>query len=259
MLGKLTKYEFKYMARIFPLLYVALVVVAAASKLFFVFSDRYQWLDIMNGFSIFAFVILLMATMVLPTIMLVMRFYKSMVGDEGYLTFTLPVAPYEILLSKLINAALWTVFGFIAIIASISIFFTGVPDLWKDITEQFEAFGNYKLDLTILIVELIITAFFAMIAGFCHLYAAMSVGQTAGKYKIGMSVGAYFGIYFVLQILQSLLLMLLTKLQQALLPGELSLSGISVLIGIYGLYYVIISVVLFFISSSALTKRLNLE
>ena len=44
-------------------------------------------------------------------------YYKTLVTDEAYLTFTLPVRASDILLSKLINAVLWTVVGTVATLA----------------------------------------------------------------------------------------------------------------------------------------------
>ena len=42
------------------------------------------------------------------TIIIIRRFYKNVFGREGYLTWTLPVTPHQILLSKLLSAFVWT-------------------------------------------------------------------------------------------------------------------------------------------------------
>lgn len=41
-------------------------------------------------------------------LLLLNRFYTNKFTDEGYLTFTLPVSSHQILLSSLVNLALWT-------------------------------------------------------------------------------------------------------------------------------------------------------
>ena len=51
-------------------------------------------------------------------------FYRSLVSDEGYLTFTLPVKAWQILLSKLLNALIWSTIVGAAVMASVSVLFT---------------------------------------------------------------------------------------------------------------------------------------
>ena len=41
-------------------------------------------------------------------IVVIQRFYKSLLGDEGYLMFTIPVKAWQNILNKLLVSMLWT-------------------------------------------------------------------------------------------------------------------------------------------------------
>lgn len=266
MLGKLTKYEFKYMSRIFPLLYIVLIAMAAISRLLFYFADRYEYIDIASGFSVFALILLFMAVLSLPAIFVVVRFYKSMIGDEGYLTFTLPVKPKDILLSKLINAVAFSIFSLIAAIIAAVILLAGAADFSYIAvvirTLINNIFSNCPIDFIILIFEVLVCALFYVVSLFCHLYVSMSVGQIAGKHKIISSIAAYFGLGMLLQAFSSTVIVLVERLWRFDIANSdinMVVSSITATLGVYSLYYVIISVLLFMLSSYLLTKKLNLE
>lgn len=92
MLGKLTKYEFKATCRFFLPLYGALLLLAAMSRLS-QWIMTYNEIGLLHYFSnIFTLVYVLVAVAIfaLTLIVMIQRFYKNLLGDEGYLMFTLP-------------------------------------------------------------------------------------------------------------------------------------------------------------------------
>lgn len=60
-----------------------------------------------------------------------MRFYKHFFTDEGYLTFTLPVSRKKLLLSKTLNALIWTTAEVLLIATAIGIYLLISPPLEK--------------------------------------------------------------------------------------------------------------------------------
>lgn len=87
-------------------------------------------LDVKSDATLFASITLITAPLqVFSTIFLVVyipiiwfllvnRFYKHHFCDEGYLTFTLPASTHKILLSNLLNTALWLILSFVVIAIS---------------------------------------------------------------------------------------------------------------------------------------------
>ena len=106
MLGKLFKYEMKATSRIFLPVYIAVVLFAALGRLVTgidLFSNELSWL---SGIFMGTYVLVIVATAVLTYIVVIQRFYKNLLTDEGYLMFTLPVKPSRLILSKLFSAML---------------------------------------------------------------------------------------------------------------------------------------------------------
>lgn len=112
MLEKLIKYEYKATARIFIPIYIALLLVAVINRVF-----RIGNIDVAWGISTLALVGLFIALGVLTIIVIVQRFNKNLLGDEGYLMFTLPVKSEQLIVSKLIISIVWTIIsGIVAFI-----------------------------------------------------------------------------------------------------------------------------------------------
>ena len=109
MLGKLMKYDFRCMIRKFGPLWLGLIALAAVNG----FTVGHV-LDNgnMEGFMKFLFgvvpIILLFALWIATGVLMIMfvceRFYKGLLGDEGYLMFTLPATTKQHIGSKLIVA-----------------------------------------------------------------------------------------------------------------------------------------------------------
>ena len=121
MLRKLTKHEFKATARYMLPLYLVLLVLTVLNRIMLN-------LDIYNGILSFVsntmmvfYIVSIVTVAIVTLIIMIGRFYKNLVTDEGYLTFTLPVKVTEIVNSKIIIAVLWTIISAILILASILI------------------------------------------------------------------------------------------------------------------------------------------
>ena len=100
MLAKLLKYDFKAMFKIFLPLWGVLLVVSGVNRLI-----SGSPLAEGGGMGIFTsllgvmYVLLIMAVMVVTTVIIIARFYQGLLKDEGYLMFTIPVKPWQLLAS----------------------------------------------------------------------------------------------------------------------------------------------------------------
>ena len=68
----------------------------------------------------------LAAALTVIAVLIFVKFYKSMVTDEAYLTFTLPVSTGRLIGAKFLSAALWTVIGAAAVFAAWIIILSGI-------------------------------------------------------------------------------------------------------------------------------------
>ena len=208
MLGKLIKHEFRATGRLMAPLFGALLLLALvvrANDLVFQHVESYSaFLNVLNTLLIIAYVLALLGVMVFSTVLMIKRFHQNFLTDEGYLMFTLPTSVHSLLWSKLITAALFFIFTFLAEALSVAIvvwrgglareMFTGFADLFRAMDSYYMANGlAFALEmLALLFVSLLVT---------CLLfYAPMSIGYSFANHKGLLSVVFYFVIQAVLQI-----------------------------------------------------------
>ena len=212
MTGKLMKYEIKSSMKLMAVIWAALI---AASLLFSLslqvltdiaverpgggISFAIGIFEFITGLMYFAvFVALIVATLVI----VIMRFYKGLLGDEGYLMHTLPVKPWQLITSKGIIAALIVMISVLVAFLSILVL-AGVSGL-ETIPEMFGALGaiwEEEPRMVLVIVEAIILLVLSVLKSVYQIYAALAIGQLANKHRILLSLGAYIGISMIMSIL----------------------------------------------------------
>lgn len=90
MLSKLIKHEFRALSRFLLPIHILLLVACLIGRFMF---QAMAMMDLPNVILIVSFVFLISIWIVVPcatSILIVVRYYKSLYTDEGYLTLTLP-------------------------------------------------------------------------------------------------------------------------------------------------------------------------
>ena len=120
MLRKLLKHEFRATGRIMLPMYLILLVTAVGSN----FAGRRMMgsqsniLNVLAVLIVMAFGFAIAGVFVMAFVLMIQRFYKNLLQDEGYLMFTLPVSVHQHIWSKLIVSAVWFAATVLAIIAA---------------------------------------------------------------------------------------------------------------------------------------------
>lgn len=110
MLKQLLKYEFKATKSLYFGLYLALALLSVVLGVTFrqehalAHSTSFQNLEVI---LMIVYVSVILAVAVLCFVSTVQRFYKNLLGREGYLMHTLPVTETQLILSKLITSMVW--------------------------------------------------------------------------------------------------------------------------------------------------------
>ena len=110
MLKQLLKYEFKATKRLYFGLYLALALLSVVLGV--TFRQENAWVDNTNFGRLEVILMVLylsviFAIAVLCFVSTVQRFYKNLLGREGYLMHTLPVTETQLILSKLLTSMVW--------------------------------------------------------------------------------------------------------------------------------------------------------
>lgn len=288
MLKKLMKHEFRATRRFFLPAYVIFAVLLVVERLSLLAMPAVEKSDGILGAMVGVTMTLITAITVIglivlmaaPVIYNIIRFYRNMLGDEGYLTFTLPVSTGQLIGSKLLTAVVWEILTGIVVIlcggaflATLDVqstreFFEMAGKVWNEV---WCAVGGWTI---VLVVVILFAMFSQLFVQMLTLYTSMSIGQCAGKHRLLASAGCYVGINcitsWLLQIPMSILTVAMGNEQlidwlDQILTEALNTSNyvffsqimvVILLIAILG--NALLGTVHYFLSRYFLTKKLNL-
>lgn len=257
MLGKLLKYDFRAMWKQFSIIWPAALVIALINRFTLPFNTKGGLVannELVAVITMSVFVGVLCAMFVVAMVFVLTRFYKGLLGDEGYLMHTLPVQTWQLILSKLICALAVTILNVVvsmlAMVLMMPIDWTDLFDviMWQRLVQGLAQ----QPDAILYLVEFFLMVIMAMALMIVVVYLSMAIGHLFHRRRIFMSVVAFFAIDIVGNIV-------LTLLANTGLAYEITTLGghLSFWIGIVLL--AIPAVVLFLATSYILKNRLNLE
>lgn len=275
MLGKLIKHEFKGSGRTmvpFILMCLGLSVLAGLSIRGMENLQDYGWFTVLFGIVIFLFVVGLMAVCIMALVVCIERFRKNLLGDEGYLMFTLPVSVDEHIFSKLIVSAVWFAATWVVCMLAVTLmlatnfdkievnwtdFSFAMKQMWAELTK----FG--LLHILGYILEMLVLAFASCCVACLQFYSAMAIGYSFSNHKVLLSVVFFLVINVVLSILQPLLMavtgnagvidFMIESVENMSAPVTVHM----ILLGTF-LYMLILFVILYFPTRLLLKHKLNL-
>ena len=151
MFGKLLKYDFRSMLKQFAFIWPAALVLALVNRFTvnsFVTSAS-GLRQTVSGVAMLVYVGIMIAMFVVTIIFVIQRFFRGLLGDEGYLMHTLPVRPWELIGSKLLCAVVTTLLSIVVAILSILLI---MPISWINILDMFKGFSylfsHWNMELT---------------------------------------------------------------------------------------------------------------
>ncbi len=257
----MVKHEFRASYRSLLPLFAGLIVMAALARLSIWLIDKTEFVlvQIFGGFFIGIFVLACIASIVLTMILMMVRFAKSVHGDEGYLTNTLPVNTSTIILSRLLVSFVALLTAYVAVFLGYKVCTLGIDGV-RDFEKTFVSlFQQADKETVWTLLQFAATLLVGMIATILQIFAAISIGHSFPNKKAGFSVLFYFVLYFAAQSVSTVGLIILSLvLQNGLTDLEafnnfpaimmlFSLGANALMIGVY-----------YFLTWIMMKKRLNL-
>ncbi|MGN0144259.1 MAG: ABC transporter permease [Clostridium sp.] len=269
MLVKLMKYEFKATGRILIPLYAALLGFALINRILFsgsldeTISKTFGTLgSIANFISVFAYGCTMAAVFVVTFFVIVQRFYKNILGDEGYLMNTLPVKPSLNIINKILVSLIWTIVScFIAFLSILILFATikNITEIISNILPAFrEIYNNYGGFPYLILFELFILGLIEVTKSITMIYASMSIGHLFNKSKILWSFASFIALNIIANIINSIFMFICPTLHLSVFISP-SQGAVAVLFLIVILVNLIYFSLYFFITNYILKNKLNLE
>ena len=205
MLGKLLKYDLKWIYKVIVVFYLLSIIFSVIGRLLSsiensaIFSVLAQ---IAKGFAI-----AMMANSLLNCLIrLWVRFMRNGYKDESYLTHTLPVEKKSIYLAKTLSAIITIFTTTIVIMISLFICYYSEAniEIIKSVLEL--AAGTYNTSVINLLLIIGITIFveimFIVLVG----YAGIVLGHKSSKNRIIKSIIIAFGLYMISQFITLILI-----------------------------------------------------
>ena len=263
MLSKLVKYDIKSLIRVFIPVWIVAPVIAvmlsatihllsvADGPLMNVFSEYIG--PILLGILAVLFVAVIVGMMIMTLILVIRRFWNGLLKEEGYLAFTLPVEVWQLIVSKVIVAAIVNLISGLIAALSCLILFLGISK---------EIFYSMGYTFSVLIVLGILFLIVTSICGTYMLYASMSLGQLMEDHRVAGSFLAYIGLNMAVSTITNIGTMIVTNI----LPDNLvniTACNAGLIITLYMLIMLVINgiqlAVYHVITEYVLTNKLNLE
>ncbi len=268
MLIKLMKHEFRATGRIMLPLYLVLLATAVGANISTrgLLETHYWFLNLLGGLLVMAFSFAIFGVCLMSVVVMVQRFGKNLLGDEGYVMLTLPASIHQQLWSKLIVSAVWFALTLVAVgvaglvmaydVGLVSQFFRALSELFRDITLELGLNG------AALAGELLLLCFMGCCALCLQFYAALAAGHGFANHKGLWSVVFFFGIQFAVQMLAAAALQILDMTGILHMLPDWSVEG---MVGMHLVMWTMIVAVVIYgaifygITAYCLKKHLNLE
>lgn len=269
MFGKLIKYEWKGAARVCLPLYGLLLITALMTRISMNLRPDEQE-GLLHNLGILYQVIsstlyggLITASFIITAVILIQRFFKNLLGDEGYLMFTLPVSIGKHILSKTIVALIMCILCcIITVLSAFLLAFEPYMLTW------FGEFFNMLMqeisgELLLCFLSLCIAGLIFLASYILRVYFCIAVGHMAKRHRMLGAAGTYVGISILLNALLvcfastigSPLGFALNTFFENLQP---TMAFTLLMLGI-ALIYGIACTIYFFATRYILSTRLNLE
>lgn len=283
MLGKLMKYDLRSGIRTFSLIWIGLAALAAINGLTLrIAFDG----DIQSELANFIITVLPMVLLValyvamgiFMLVFIINRFYKGLLGDEGYLMFTLPVSVSEHIGSKLLTSMIFQIGSFaVAVLSGGLLFAVLTPPNFSDVAQAFQEAGRYLRVNPLpagtgwVVAEFIVYTLIAAAVSILQIYTAISIGHLAKKNRGWFALLAYVGISIAFSIIMNGCMSLLQSdaFPNVLLNWEFCLDdtgwhvqGVGTMASTIGIgigLELLKGTGFFFATRAILSKRLNLE
>lgn len=270
MLSNLVKHELRSTQRIFLPLFGVVLALSLCVSLFVNtnISDSNVVLSTLFGIISFSYGLGLFSLFVVILVLMIQRFRTNLLGDEGYVMFTLPVSTHHLILSKFFVSLLWLICA-IGVVCLSGLIVTFDMNFFQELVHiiQYgwqELTSVYGINAPIFLTELVFLFLLGYLAICLEFYASMSIGHSFDRRKMLYSVLIFFGIQFLLNFLSSFLMSsdffpslfgVLEINDFADIPPQI----IYKILGFFNVINLLYCSLFYFCTHYFLNKRLNLE
>lgn len=272
MLSKLIGYEWKATRRIYLPAFLAIAVLSVLNAITLTLYDSGKGFGTPGMILLMLYIFAMFAIWVLAFGYMIVRFNRNLLGDEGYLMFTLPAKPSELIASKAIMSTIWMILT--AFVCAVSLFLIVTPLMiagnggwiyfWRNLqlTNAWNELVNVMgFNLVTIPLELLVLGVIGTFASCLHFYSCLSLGALANRHRLAWAFGAYVAFGVVQNILSALVMYILDRLSfldnfaYSLTPN----GQVNAVLILFIVWYIIWAIINFAITNYVLSRHLNLQ
>ena len=219
--------------------------------------------------------IAIIASAFVTLLLICYHFYRSFLGDEGYLTFTLPVSTSKLIWSKLLTGMIWTLINAVVVMVTLLIFSvfgtTSNSIINSEVLQAYRMFftdilpqAAQYVNVPLMSIEIVVISILALASQMLEIYFAIVVGgQVAKKHKVLAAIGMYLLINMGVGIISTTFMSIVTfgeGLSTMVLDSVPQVTRfMTSAFGWYGVLFAGLAVLFFFLIRSIFKKNLNLQ
>ncbi|MGN0587162.1 MAG: hypothetical protein ACI4JF_07745 [Oscillospiraceae bacterium] len=276
MLGKLLKYELLAEYRKYAVLYIGTI----AAAIFFLLFDKglkqlgdWDIIDVFSSLMAMLFVILCIVSLFMVVVFAIVRFNNNLFKDEGYLMHTLPVKPWEHIVSKIIASYIWFILSLIVIAIGISIVtcsFSWISDIIYELRHSFmeEFSGQNEFDIFMqkvvrtMMIYFTVTMILYPAMLLIYIYFCIAVGSLFNGHRTLMAVITFFVVNTVSQVIISVFMFAVGYFSIAANPNVTPIEVMGVfnkLMIFSAVFTLLLYGAMGYFTNYIMSKKLNLE
>ncbi len=261
MLGKLFKYDFKWMTKVTYIYVLILIVISIALKI--VESvDQTFLLVILDKILVSMFISCIVSILLTSSIRIWVRFINNFYKDESYLTHTLPVTKNELFNSKVLAGICSLLLSALVIVACLAFVYLNkstiesLKFMWDSLVAAYNSVFAvlFVVGLVLLIILEIIYIMMAGILG-------ITIGHRSNNFKMVKSIAVGLISYGLLSAMSLGVIAIVSKIIDYDIIGN-GFPSMNYLIGVgsAGLaVYLIYNIVYYLIAKKVFNKGVNVE
>ena len=205
--------------------------------------------------------------------MSVIRFYRNLFSQEGYLTFALPVSTSKHIIVKLISSLCYQSIVVFSILVATLITISGdflnelIKAIWYILNKAFEVV-SFKdgINISIYVFYFIVITLLSTLYSTLIFYACICIGQLANKARIWLAVGCYFTYAAIVEILYTVFMIVINVIAETVdMTKFFDFISENPHLSLHVLFITIILllsaliIVFYIVTHKIISKRLNLE
>lgn len=263
MLGKLLKYELKYMIKNMSAFYILAILFAITTRILFSFEQTII-IKIIGQISVGCLFAMIFNILINTIMRSWIRFNDSIYKDESYLTHTLPVTKNAIYDSKFIQTLLFFTVGFAVDILSLFIAYY-TEERWLILKGIINGLSTtLNVNTTFFVIGILVVLFLEVFNAIQCGFIGMIFGNRHNNHKIIFSVIYGFIGYLVSQTMTLILVFIVGLFNNSIMDlftsrVLLTNDSIKLLIILAIVIYLIDIIVMNIISKIVFNKGVNVE